>query len=637
MFEGRHGRVRIALLAVAALIAVVLVVGGNPFTSGVASRLELGKKPGPAQYFATYGWSVLVVALAFVGGLAATVPRWLGAAEPRAHGLLPKTPSRLGVALLLAAVGFGAAAGAPRLTQSFWDDEAYNVQNTMVGRWQVHPGTREVRYERVRWTEVFFGYAVPNNHVPHTVLGRVANKIGDAVAPRNDGAVTEWIVRIPSFIAGMLGTLALAWFLWRFGFPYAALLAPWLFVLHPWILRYTSEARGYSQAMLLTSVLLAMAVGVLQRGTWRRWMGYGAAQFALMWTFMPTVYLVAVLNLGVLARLWTRRDQEQGGEQLGRFALTNVASGLGWLTVMLPNLAQLLGYLGVDRGKTWIHAGFLRDLAGHALAGMPFRHGGAPEFPQLGALWDAHPVPFALWVVAVALALLAGIVRCARTPGPARDLGWALWVPAPLAFLQLWLTNDRTYIWYFLVFVPPALALVASGATWIAHAPWRGGRVLAAAFAGVLLVGSLWSGATARTARRERSFFPIREAALATRPSLDMSSAANREILTVSWSGAPRYYDALHHYTPEPERFHALLREADRTGRPLFVNLGRLAIAARRAPENLALVRDERWFEKVADFPGFTPARSRVVYRYLGGWSEASGTEGGEAVAEPGR
>ncbi|MGI9591351.1 MAG: hypothetical protein ACR2P8_08285, partial [Myxococcota bacterium] len=261
MFEGRHGHVRSALLVVAGLIGLVLLGAENPITGGVAERLELGKRPGPGDYFATYGWSVLVMVLGFVATLAATVPRWLGSEEARRHGALPgpETRTRLGIAVVLAAVFFGAAAGAPRLTQSFWDDEAYNVQNTMVGRWQVHPKTREVHYERVRWTEVLFGYRNPNNHVPHTVLGRIAHELGDVIAPRRDGAVTEWFVRIPSFLAGLLGTAALAWFLWRFGFAHAALLGPWLLVLHPWILRYASEARGYSLAMLLASALLGIA------------------------------------------------------------------------------------------------------------------------------------------------------------------------------------------------------------------------------------------------------------------------------------------------------------------------------------------------------------------------------------------
>lgn len=637
MFEGRHGRVRMALLIVAGLIGLVLLGSGNPITGGVAARLELGRRPGPTHYFATYGWSVLVVALAYVGALAATVPRWLGSEEARSYGTLPQLDSRtrLGATVVLAALLFGAAAGAPRLSQSFWDDEAYNVQNTMVGRWQVHPKTREAHYERVRWSDVLFGYVVPNNHVPHSVLGRIAHKLGDVAAPREDGAVTEWIVRIPSFLAGMLGTAALAWFLWRFGFGWAALLGPWLLVLHPWILRYTSEARGYSLAMLLGSLLLGIAAGVLQRGSWRRWIAYGVTQFLLMWTFVPTVYLVATLNLGVLARLRQRRHEGQGGEQLARFALANVASALAWLTFMLPNLAQLIDYLGVDKGKVWIHAGFVQDLFGHVIAGMPFRHGGAPDFPELGAVWDAQPVLLGGWIAVLLAAFVAGAIRCLRAEGPARDLGWVLWLPAPLAFLQLWTTNDRAYVWYFIVFLPSALALVAIGATWIAEASWRGARAAAIGVAVVLLAGAVWSGGPARDTLRARSFFPMREAALATRPSLDMSSPANREIITVSWSGPPRYYDALHHYTPEPKSFRALLREADRTGRPLFVNLGRLGIAARRAPENLAMVRDPRWFEEVAEFQGFTPTRSRVVYRYRGGWSPES--SGDATSIDPGR
>ncbi len=52
-------------------------------------------------------------------------------------------------------------------------------------------------------------------------------------------------MRVPTLLVGMLSVAAVAWLLLECGFPLAGAIAAFLLALHPWHLRYATEARGY--------------------------------------------------------------------------------------------------------------------------------------------------------------------------------------------------------------------------------------------------------------------------------------------------------------------------------------------------------------------------------------------------------
>jgi len=619
---GRESRVRIGLGVVLALVLVVLLSTENPFEAGIGIREAEGRKPKPLDWWASYGWPFAVAGAVFLLALLASVPRWLGRSEPSTREpVTSRAPSRIGVALVLLAMLVAGGLGFSRLSMSFWDDEAYTAGNHIVGRWKIDERDGSYEFDRVKWSNTFFAYFTANNHVGFSILSRLTSRIAWSGGKPEDRMIPEGAVRAPAFAAGVLSVGALAWLLWRAGFGMAAVLAAWLLALHPWALRYLAEARGYSMAMLLGSVMFACGLGALQRGTWRRWIGLGAAQAALIWTYPICVYLVAVMNLGIAATLLARRGEQDGGEQLSRWLLTSSGSGLFWLTVMGPNLPQLAMYIEhATTAKVWLTQSFLKDTAAHLAAGSAWRNGGWPVYPELGAVADLHPV--LVWgALAFLLALLAaGAVRLFLAGGNARLLAFALLLPAPLALLQLWITNARAYTWYFVIFLPSLIALVGLGATWAAEQRGNGRRGLAISVfcSAVALAAVVGLGGPARDTLRERSWFPIRESVEATRSNLDPNAPANLEILTVSWSSPPYHYDPLHRWVRSLDELQALMTEADTTGKPLFVNLGRLRLAERKVPGGLDVLRDETLFEQVAEFPGFTPNRTRWVWRYRG-------------------
>ncbi|MEV1285671.1 glycosyltransferase family 39 protein [Micromonospora sp. NPDC049679] len=84
-----------------------------------------------------------------------------------------------------------------------------------------------------------------------------------------------------------------------------ALIAGLLFAVLPTTSRYAQEARSYAFATLLAVVATLLLVRALDRPSWRRWLGYGAAVTALGLAHLVAVTLVAGHAVAVLL-VWRR-------------------------------------------------------------------------------------------------------------------------------------------------------------------------------------------------------------------------------------------------------------------------------------------------------------------------------------------
>jgi hypothetical protein len=124
--------------------------------------------------------------------------------------------------------------------------------------------------------------------------------------------------------------------------------------------------------------------------------------------------------------------------------------------------------------------------------------------------------------------------------------------------------------------------------------------------------------APARQALRDRSLQPRREAVLLTGRSLDPHVAATQETMTASFHVPADHYDPYTRSVDTTSDLLALMREADRAGRPLYVNIGWRTLASRRRAELLGLVERPELFEPIAVLHGFEPRLTRHVYRYVG-------------------
>jgi uncharacterized membrane protein len=80
--------------------------------------------------------------------------------------------------------------------------------------------------------------------------------------------------------------------------PLAGVLAAWLLGLNPWHIRFTSEARGYSLMLCIIAIVLYFWLKAIRENEWRRWLLYSASQFALVYCYPGSAYLLVWVSSG---------------------------------------------------------------------------------------------------------------------------------------------------------------------------------------------------------------------------------------------------------------------------------------------------------------------------------------------------
>jgi hypothetical protein len=615
-------RARALLILTLVILALRLVVGDDPWTGGIAERIATGDVVRPVDFERTYGWWAAIGNAILAAVLLLTARRWLtrGDAVEVAELAPPaRLPRRAFWLLLAAAVVTCGVLGYPRLSFSLWDDEETTVRYSVDGFYQ-RDDSGELSFVEAKWRDTFWFYRWPNNHVPFSVLSRLTLTGWRAVARPDRRFVKEEVFRLPAYLAGLASLALTAAFLRRLGFWASGVCAAWFLALHPWMLRYTTEGRGYALMLALIPLTLTLWVRALHRGSWGRWLAFGASQFLLLYTFPGGFYLLLVLNGVTALALWRlHRGTPVLGQQVPRWLVVNVAGAMAWMQLMLPNMMQLLEWLGTAIPDT--PQRFLANVLGFLWVGVSWRVGGEAAFyPELVDMALPHPIAFRVGLVATLALVAAGFLRLLAAGGVRGLLSLVLLAPGPLTYWMAMARNDRVHEWYYLFALPGLVALFALGLgglfSWV-----RGPRLRAALTATAMLVAlgsyALWT-ALPRDALRSGSIQPVRESVLLTRGTLDPFAPGNERIITTSFKRGPTYYDPLLIRIDSMAEMRELMQRADRTGATLYVNLGKPEQAALAHPDLFALVDDPSAFEVVTTLYGFEPRGHRIIYRYRG-------------------
>lgn len=604
-------RCRWVLAAAGIGLAAYLAAAPNPWNTD--DRIKI------------WAWGGTALALAGVGLLAATAGWWTRSDEKSAEvPALGSTP-RWFWPLVAVAVACVAVQSGQRLDHDLWADEEVTLRLFVQGSYKPDPesGDGTVKFKEFGAGRAFHNYKKPTNHVLHSVLAKASVSVWRIFRDPNGQPFSERAFRTPAFFFGLLAVVTLAFLLKELGFPRAGVIAAFLLAVHPWFLRYASEARGYSMVLCFLPLLLVSWMRAMKTNRWRWWAAVGALQFALIYTFPAAIYPVAVLaaiTAVLLLAGWPAAHNRSVA--FARWSVSSFCGALLFVVLFAPCLPQLLDYLGGQtQARGEMSRWWLQDFGAYLLAGESwFKWRGAdPLHPQLHHFATVRPAIFYAMIWSAILLAIGGAVRLARRGLPAAAVLVALVLPAPLAYEIALVRGWYLYEFYLIYALCGAVALVALGLD-AAGGLVKGDRRGATFTAGLTLLfltGYLQMTAHVRHWILSSPLEPHRASVLLTRPTTLPNYPGHADVITASFSEPPYLYDPHIEILKTPSELRAVMARAETEKKPLYLNLGGLSAAMQLKPEMYRIATASPEFEKVAELNGFEPYGNRLIARYV--------------------
>ncbi len=624
------------------------------------------------DFLALFFWPAAAFNLFLTLSLIGTFPRWSSRREIAPINLAAEAPpgdplqaspgwtkknSVLFLSASLVSMALAAWMAYPRLSQSFWGDEAYTMSENLHGHFKrsasIQPGvTPLVPYFRLlQWKDALWSYPNTNNHFLFTILGKTSLRLWQEFSGAQSWRFREEVVRGPPFVAGLLAIPCWMLFLRRLGFASAAACLGLFLAIHPWFLRYISEARGYAFVLLFLPLNLIIVGKAIGTGRWRWWLLHALSQFLLLYSWPGIAAHVAGVNLGLAVLiLLSRKDPSERRLQFTRWAAANLFTLMVLIQLIAPCVPQVLGFIRDEWYRVPIGLSWSKDTFGLLFLGTNWVTRDPPELENpisitLEKLADASPLLLPLGLGFLILCALAGTLRWWRTGHWHRFLLLVFLLP-PLTFYGYAFVRQKfLFSWYFVYLVPPLLCLVLAGGTAITlilprnHGATRPLIRFLPTIAICLALFWLHLTLTApkRRALREHPLEPQRESVLLTRPTLDPNDPLQLQALTAHVHFPADVYDPYGYRVTKASAdsdaepgLTRLMRWSDQAGLPLFINVGYPVRARSKLPDIMRLIDNPEMFSKLQDVPGLEPHLNRAIYRYLGGVFPSAGGSAGK-------
>jgi hypothetical protein len=172
--------------------------------------------------------------------------------------------------------------------------------------------------------DILTDYTIPNNHVLHSLLVHLAARVGGA---------SEFAVRAPALVAGVLLAPASAWMALRLFGARAAPFAAALVAAEPGLVEFSVQARGYTLLALFV-VLATVALSYALEGDSRSaWVIYGLAMAGGLFA-VPTAVMAFYA-----AGAWVLLSPFRSRRVIVRFAIASAAAGVLALVLYAPTIA----------------------------------------------------------------------------------------------------------------------------------------------------------------------------------------------------------------------------------------------------------------------------------------------------------
>jgi hypothetical protein len=616
--------ISVACAAAAAVIAILLIVEDKPW--------DIIAKNGPPEkvkhLVAVYEWCAGAFNILVLLALAATARWWCRASEAgnRRSEIVNWLPSvatpRWFWPLVVLAMAITAWCGLQRINFSVWDDEDTSLRTYMVGKYRDNAkGERE--YRKADWQEAFWNYKLPTNHHFQTILSKVSHSLWSKFGPASPRHFLEPVLRWHLLMAAVLSVAVLALLIKSLGLPRVAVVAAFLLALHPWHIRYAVELRGYMYTMLLGPLMVLCLLQAISTGRWRWWLGFAFSQFALLYAYPGTIFMLVAANVCGLAALWLRHTPSGRLIHMPRMLVASVLSGMVWVQLMAPNIPQLAAYFETSRAKGTLSERWHLNAASHFVSGLPWNNSdnGSLGYPELRWITGDNPTVTILIFGIAGLLLLIGLCRLATI----RPAGWLLIAillfPALLVYASAWKNENYLYEWY-LIFALPGLCVCVALALDTIVAPLRRlpwGHVAAGALLAVAVGGYAIFSQPARHWLVTHPLQPIKDVVLLIRPSLDPKDPRQGDIITAALNVHLESYDPHVLGVDDLANLKTIAHRADAEDKPLFVVTGNDHAFSVDNPELRNFLRDSRYFEAFQEIKGFDPSLSQKIWLYRSG------------------
>jgi len=521
-------------------------------------------------------------------------------------------------AAIAAALALAAVQGYERLSLSTWGDEDYTVKTYIQPEVEKkEDGT--LSFTDRTWADVIWNGKRTNNHFGYTALAKLTHDtfFRPGTGPR-DPYFSEALVRLPALIAGVLSVLALAWMarVWRITGGLWLLLLLW--VVHPWFLRFTSDARGYSMVLLCMPLLFGIAGRALQTGAWRWWLALAAVQTFCFWSYFAIFYVLIPFQTGLLWAVISASNQNNADRvvQSARWLAANLLSALVIIQLMAPLLPQLLDFIRASGSQIAGRVGteWWQDAAAYVFTGTPWNEWSSGN-PLSICLSERRGIAFGIAIFTCflfAVLLLTGALRAARQS----QCRWLILpvLGAPVVFIaHMLLAGIKPYHWYLLLYYPGCLLLAGMALQRMQEAK---PRVLVRAMMLLTAAGFISTTAEKRTALLEHPIEPCRESVALTRSIMNPRHPAyGTDSITAGFTMFTEAYDPGLVRFQTVEELQGLMTEARSSHRQLFINFSSRAFCETHYPDLFKLFNNPVLFEQVAVLPGQFDAGTREVLR----------------------
>jgi uncharacterized membrane protein len=631
------------LLLVVIGCGVALWLMGSEWRDAMVLREAEGKGM-RVDHFVKWGlWRAALIDAVLAVGLLVTMRWWWGRSkgdrvpvEKNNLSALQRKQWWIAVGLLvLLALGIRWA----RMDLSLYNDEVAGFSRYIAGSFKGGAFDLEneepAKFVATTWLDTVWGNREANNHGFYSVLARLAYDSWQAVTDGVPGQVREIPLRLPALLGGLLGVFAVARLGRSLGFAAGGLFAALLVAVHPWHLRYSTEARGYGLLLGLAVLAAWCLVEALHEDDdkpprWRWWLAYALCQAAYLWANLGGVYLAAGMNGLVLAGLAFCALRKSGAAGVFRsggvrgLLVANVISAMVLVPLVLPCVPQITAAMERnDVFRAGLPFGVGRDVISNLLIGMPW-FDGDPENPFNPAVIKYSSSP-ATWIglVLSALVFLAGLTAMVRQSGRAALAVVGALVGLGLAFLNSVLTEATLLPWY-VIFVLPFVVLccgcgIASLAGWLGQRFGEAGSHRRLRYIGYAMVGLiLWAGFPAVKAYRTIGKQALRDSIVEVRGAVYPFTEEQKQAIVVGWWTEAGIYDPRLRLVWKVEQLEWVIDKARSEKRPLFFILGKREAAMAENAAVVEMVEDAGLFEPVKIYPGLEQISYREhLYRLL--------------------